>query len=81
MKDFIMVFNNTHEAMEGERIFKSNNIKFMIIPTPTYITQSCGISIRFSESEIKVIEELYNKEEVKFKNIYEKVSQGFTVYK
>lgn len=81
MKDFIMVFNNTHEAMDGERIFKNKGIKFMIIPTPTYITQSCGISIRFNETEIKTVEELYNNEEIKFKNVYEKCSEGFKVHR
>ena len=48
MKYFIMVFNNTNDAMNGERIFKDNNIEFVIMPTPTYITQSCGICIRFN---------------------------------
>lgn len=81
MKDFIMVFNNTHEAMEGERIFKNNNIKFMIIPTPTYITQSCGISVRFTEAEAIKVEELYDKDEIKFKNVYEKTHDGFIIYK
>ena len=81
MKDFIMVFNNTHEAMEGERIFKNNNIKFMIIPTPTYITQSCGISIRFLETEAEKVDKLYDEDEIKFKNVYEKTCDGFVIYK
>ena len=51
MKDFIMVFNNTHEAMEGERILKENGIAFIIMPTPTYITKSCGISSAFNKDQ------------------------------
>lgn len=79
MRDFIMIFNNTHEAMEGEKVFKSNNIKFIIMPTPTYITKSCGISIRYSGEEENKVELLYN--DLKFKNIYVKDNKGFRVYK
>lgn len=79
MRDFIMIFNNTHEAMEGEKVFKSNNIKFTIIPTPTYITQSCGISIRYSNEEENKVELLYDN--LKFKNIYIKDNEGFRIYK
>lgn len=81
MKDFIIVFNNTHEAIEGEKIFKDNNLKFMIMPTPTYITQSCGISIRFNESEINSVEDLCKKNIFKFKNIYKIENNKLNIYK
>ncbi|MGL5244213.1 MAG: DUF3343 domain-containing protein [Sarcina sp.] len=81
MKDFIIVFNNTHEAMAGEKCFKENNIKFMIIPTPTYITQSCGISVRFNECELSKIDALISNKQITFKNIYVKEELGFQVFK
>ncbi|MPQ43770.1 DUF3343 domain-containing protein [Clostridium tarantellae] len=81
MKDFIIVFNNTHEAMAGEKIFKENNIKFMIMPTPTYITKSCGISIRFKECELSKIDILISNKQITFKNIYVKDQSGFQVFK
>ncbi len=77
MKDFIMVFNNTHEAMEGERILKENGILFIIMPTPTYITKSCGISAAFNKDQLEKIETL----EIKFKNIYSITNKGFEIYK
>ncbi|WP_300346880.1 DUF3343 domain-containing protein [Clostridium sp.] len=77
MKDFIMVFNNTHEAMEGERILKENGVIFIIMPTPTYITKSCGISAAFNKDQLEKIETL----KIKFKNIYSITSKGFEIYK
>lgn len=77
MKFFIMVFNNTHEAMAGEKIMEQNAIKAMVMPTPTYITKSCGISLRFSESEFEKVETLIKEDKIKFKNIYHKNEEGF----
>lgn len=81
MNFFIMVFNNTHEAMSGEKIMNENEIKAMVMPTPTYITKSCGISLRFPESEIDKIEALITDEKIKFKNIYIRDEEGFRLYK
>lgn len=81
MNDFIMIFNNTHEAMEGESVFKNNNLRFMIMPTPTYITKSCGISIRFSEEVINNVEKLIEDKAINFKNIYKRGQEGFIIYK
>ena len=67
MKYFIMVFNNTNDAMNGERIFKDNNIEFVIMPTPTYITQSCGICIRFNENIIEKVNSIIEKDSLKYK--------------
>ncbi|MCS4522705.1 DUF3343 domain-containing protein [Clostridium botulinum] len=37
--------------MDGESVLKEKGIKLIIIPTPTYITKSCGISIRIDEQD------------------------------
>lgn len=81
MKFYIMIFNNTHEAMSGEKIMQEKNIKAMVMPTPTYITNSCGISLRFDESSIEDVDSLVESGEIKFKNIYFRNEQGFKVYK
>lgn len=80
MNFFIMVFNNTHEAMAGEKIMEENSIKAMVMPTPTYITKSCGISLRFSESEIEKVQLLIKEEKIKFKNVYQKNQEGISIY-
>lgn len=81
MNFFIMVFNNTHEAMSGEKIMNENEIKAMVMPTPTYITKSCGISLRFPTSEMEKVETLITDEKIKFKNIYIRDEEGFRLYK
>ena len=81
MKYFIMVFNNTNDAMNGERIFKDNNIEFVIMPTPTYITQSCGICIRFNEKIIEKVNSIIEKDSLKYKNIYLNDGKQFVMYK
>ena len=81
MKYFIMVFNNTNDAMNGERIFKDNNIEFVIMPTPTYITQSCGICIRFNEIIIEKVNSIIEKDSLKYKNIYLNDGKQFVMYK
>lgn len=81
MKYFIMVFNNTNDAMNGERIFKDNNIEFVIMPTPTYITQSCGTCIRFNENIIEKVNSIIEKDSLKYKNIYLNDGKQFVMYK
>lgn len=81
MKYFIMVFNNTNDAMNRERIFKDNNIEFVIMPTPTYITQSCGICIRFNENIIEKVNSIIEKDSLKYKNIYLNDGKQFVMYK
>ena len=81
MKYFIMVFNNTNDAMNGERIFNDNNIEFVIMPTPTYITQSCGICIRFNENIIEKVNSIIEKDSLKYKNIYLNDGKQFVMYK
>lgn len=81
MKYFIMVFNNTNDAMNGEKTFKDNNIEFVIMPTPTYITQSCGICIRFGEKMLGTVNSVIEKDNLKYKNIYSNDGIKFVIYK
>lgn len=67
MKYYIIVFKNTHDAMNGEKTLKEKEYTFRIMPTPTSITQSCGICIRVEdEDQIERIKE----ENFEYKNIY-----------
>jgi len=58
------------DAIKGEEILKRENLKIVIMPTPTYITQSCGISIKFDEQDLEKINQLVEEEILKPKNIY-----------
>lgn len=75
MKYYIIVFKNTLEAMNGEKILKELNYDFKMMPTPTAITQSCGICIRI-ENKI-YIDEIIDRNIIIYKNIYIKEENAF----
>ena len=81
MKLYIMVFNNTHEAMAAEKTMEREGIRVMVMPTPTYITKSCGISLKFDDDSVEAIDKLIDEDKVKFKNIYFRDAEGFKLYK
>ncbi|WP_297435467.1 DUF3343 domain-containing protein [uncultured Clostridium sp.] len=81
MKLYIMVFNNTHEAMAAEKLMDTENIKVMVMPTPTYITKSCGISLKFDDDSVIAIDKLIEDGKIKFKNVYFRDVEGFKLYK
>ena len=81
MKLYIMVFNNTHEAMAAEKLLDTENIKVMVMPTPTYITKSCGISLKFDDDSVIAIDKLIEEGKIKFKNVYFRDVEGFKLYK
>lgn len=72
---YVIVFNNTYDAMQGEKIMEGKQYKFTVMPTPTIITQSCGICLRLENEE--VIEKVINEKFIKYKNIYIKKGLEF----
>ena len=79
MNYYIIVFKNTHDAMSGEKKLKELNYELRIMPTPTLITQSCGICIRI-ESEEK-IKRMIDGNIIEFKNIYKKENTEYILVK
>lgn len=79
MNYYIIVFKNTHDAMSAEQKLNGLNYKFRIMPTPTLITQSCGICIRIEEEE--KVNEIINNNTVEFKNIYKKEEANYVLIK
>jgi len=68
---YILTFNNTHEAMKAESACVSEKIKVTMMPTPTYITKSCGISLKIDKDGLDNIKELVNSEKLTYKGIFE----------
>ena len=79
MKYYIIVFKNTHTAMSGEKKLKEIGMDFRIMPTPTTITQSCGICIRLEDEEN--VNRVINEDIIEFKAIYIKDSSGYELLK
>ena len=79
MNYYIIVFKNTHDAMSAEQKLNGLNYKFRIMPTPTLITQSCGICIRIEEEE--KLNEIINDNTIEFKNIYKREEANYVLIK
>ncbi|NLK94949.1 MAG: DUF3343 domain-containing protein [Clostridiales bacterium] len=72
---YIIVYKNTHDAMEADKILSEKGFEYRIMPTPTSVTQSCGICTRLKK--YNDIEYIVNNNIFEFKNIYEKNEDEF----
>ena len=79
MKYYIIVYKNTHDVMEAERNLTNENVEFRVMPTPTSITQSCGMCTRIESEEI--LNNIIERELVNYKNIYIRDEDGFKFMK
>jgi hypothetical protein len=68
---YILTFNNTHEAMKAENVCLGSKVKVTMMPTPTYITKSCGISLRISKSDFESLRNLVEENKITYKSIFE----------
>jgi len=72
MKEFLIVtFNNTHEAMKAESVCINEKIKVTMMPTPTYITKSCGISLKVDIGIVNNLKGIIKDKKMEFKTIYQ----------
>ena len=79
MKYYIIVYKNTHDVMEAERNLTNENVDFRVMPTPTSITQSCGMCTKIESEEI--LNNIIERELVNYKNIYIRDKDGFKFMK
>ncbi|MBV7275789.1 DUF3343 domain-containing protein [Clostridium thailandense] len=79
-KYYILTFENTHGAISAESVLKEENIKIEIMPTPTNITKSCGISIKLSDEYIENVRSIVNGGKIRIKNIYVKDGLNYNIF-
>ena len=79
MNYYIIVFKNTHDAMTADKKLAIKNYKFRIMPTPTLITQSCGICVRIENDD--EINSIIENKEIEFKNIYKRNETEYILIK
>lgn len=73
----LITFKNTIEAMKAEENLKIQAIKVTVIPTPTNIIKSYGVSIKTNKNELKKIKSLIENNKINTLGIYEIVNGKF----
>lgn len=76
---YLLTFKNTHDAIGGEKVLKARKLMPVVMPTPTSMTKSCGLSIKVSKESIEEVKILINKNELNIKDIYLYIDRKFTV--
>jgi Protein of unknown function (DUF3343). len=78
-KYYILTFQNTLGAINAENELKERKIKIEIMPTPTAITKSCGISIKINNGDIEQITKLLRENKINIKNVYFRDDHGYKI--
>ena len=76
---YLLTFKNTHDAIGSEKILKEKRLMIAVMPTPTSMTKSCGLSISVSMEAIEEVKGLISRNEVKVKDIYLYTERQFTI--
>ena len=76
---YLLTFKNTHSAINGEKFLKEKGITVVVMPTPTTITKSCGISLRIVPESFPQVKQLINDDSFEIEKIYLKSDIGYTL--
>ncbi len=68
---YILIFINTHDALKCEKILSEISINIMVLPTPSNIANSCGISIGIDYESIDIVDKLIEQGKILIKSIYD----------
>lgn len=77
--DYLLIFKNTHYALACEKIFTQQNVCYNIMPSPSQVSNSCGISIAVKNNDLEMIKGMLEKKIISVKCIYD-VKNNNTVY-
>lgn len=73
---YILTFENTYNAMNGRTLSKEN-VKCVVMPTPTSITKSCGICLGFEDTELSKVTDLIKSNVLEYKGLFMKSDAGY----
>lgn len=68
-----ITFKSVSYAMKFEAALKKCDIKIKIIPVPRSISSSCGLCVRFNISDKYKLEDIINKNNLEYSQIYTKI--------
>ena len=78
MKEYYLIsFKNKHGAISGEKKLKAEGFEVTVIPTPTTLTKSCGISLRIKPEDFERASGLIKTGELEAGSIFYKSAEGY----
>lgn len=78
MKEYYFItFKNTHSAISGEKKLKAEGFEVTVIPTPTALTKSCGISLRIRPEDFERASVLVKNGDLEAASIFFKSQEGY----
>jgi len=78
MKEYYLItFKNTHSAISGEKKIKAEGLEVTVIPTPTTLTKSCGISLRIKPEDFERAALLIKGGEIEAGSVFFKSAEGY----
>lgn len=74
---YLITFKNTHGAISGEKYLKEKGFEVVVMPTPTSITKSCGISLRINIEDFDKVYMLVKGKAIEVEKIYLKTETEY----
>ena len=66
----LITFKSTQFALQGEALFKEEEIIFKTIPTPREVSHSCGLALLFAIDDLENVKELIEDKKIEVENLY-----------
>lgn len=73
----LVTFNSTHSAIRAERELLNEGLKVKVIPVPTEITASCGLSIRMDLEDLEKVKKVLKDNDIEVSGYYYVEKLGF----
>jgi len=74
---YLITFKNTHSAISAEKVLKAKGFDVIVIPTPTTLTKSCGISLRIKPEDFSKLSGVIKSGEIEPGAIFQKSDTGY----
>lgn len=66
----LITFQSTSFALQGENVFKGEDISFKTIPTPREVSHSCGLAIVFAPDDMVKVKEMIDNNKLSIDRLY-----------
>ncbi|MDF2505368.1 DUF3343 domain-containing protein [Clostridium sp.] len=76
----LITFDSTHSAIRAEKELLNEGLKVKVIPVPTEITTSCGLSIRIALKDLEKAKKILKDNNIEVSGYYYVEKLGLKKY-